>query len=318
MACAEALETTGNCANLTICVLDSTTDVSVLEALYPSFAGTVLAPTTQDLYFDFVQGVCNVIAGDQFALSEVLVRQAGYAGNYSAGLKQFSKEPLALVTRDDDVSWSVFVDWVVLALLTAEDQQVTQSVATNIAENPTALVDQSQLMFVNAIATVGNYAEMYQRSLEPVVPRAGANLLNNGSSPLIYSFPFGNISITGPGPISGGTLETITKRGFLRCGISVNTFFASYNYTTQQWTGLDSDFCRAISAALFGGIDNTIFVPVTAAERFQKLSSGDIDLLSRETSATFQRETMEPTTNQGFSFSKPDFYTGVQFGGIPP
>lgn len=318
VTCAEALRTTGNCSGLVICVQYDTMHVDVVQSLFPGFAGVVLAPTQQNLYLDFVGGQCNVIAGEEFDLSEVIVRQAGYTGNYSIGNSVFSSEPLSLVTRDDDVHWSDFVNWVLLGLLTAEVQHMTQSTAINIINDPSVSIDPNDVMFINAVATVGNYGEMYQRNLESIVPRAPVNKLNNGSSPLVYPIPFGNMSINGPGPVPNGTLDTILQRGYLRCGITTAAFFSGFNISTQEWSGMDIDFCLAVSAALFQGLGSTIFVPVTAAERFEKLASGELDLLSRVTSITYDRNVQEPTTGLGFSFSQPDFYSGVQFGGIPP
>jgi ABC-type amino acid transport substrate-binding protein len=316
--CADSLKTSGNCSDVVICVQYGTTHVAVVESLFPGYSGVVLAPTQQNLYLDFVGGQCNVIAGEEFDLSEAVVRQAGYTGNYSIGNNVFSNEPLSLVTRDDDAHWSDIVNWVVLGLLTAEVQHVTQSTAVNIINDPTASVNLDDVMYINAVATVGNYGEVYQRHLESIVPRAPVNMLNNGSSPLEYPIPFGNTSINGPGPVANGTLESILQRGYLRCGITTAAFFSGFNVSTQQWSGMDIDFCLAVSAALFQGTGSTIFVPVTAEARFQQLASGELDLLSRVTSITYDRDVKEPTTGDGFTFSQPDFYSGIQFGGIPP
>ena len=79
------------------------------------------------------------------------------------------------------------------------------------------------------------------------------------------------------------------------------------------------DFCRALSAALFDGVDNTVvFSDLSATERFQALEAGDVDVLSRLTTDNLERDVLEPSTGVGFSFSQPDFYDGLTFGGIPP
>ena len=76
--------------------------------------------------------------------------------------------------------------------------------------------------------------------------------------------------------------------------------------------------CRAVSAAIFDGIYSTIvFVDLPATERFHALQSGDVDLLSRITTLTLQRDVKEPTTGEGFEFTSPIFYDGLTFGGIP-
>ena len=83
--------------------------------------------------------------------------------------------------------------------------------------------------------------------------------------------------------------------------------------------GFDVDFCRAIAAAIFDG-DGTkvIFIDLAASERFQSLQNGEVDLLSRLTTVTLERDVLESTTGVGFSFTQPNFFDGLSFGGIPP
>jgi hypothetical protein len=83
--------------------------------------------------------------------------------------------------------------------------------------------------------------------------------------------------------------------------------------------GFDVDFCRAVSAAIFNGVTNTVvYTDLPASERFQALQDGDVDVLSRLTTVTLSRDVLEPNTGVGFSFSQPKFYDGLTFGGIPP
>ena len=57
-----------------------------------------------------------------------------------------------------------------------------------------------------------------------------------------------------------------------------------------RWTGLDVDFCRAVAAAALGDPAKVSFVPLRASARFIALKAGAIDLLSRNTTWTFDRE----------------------------
>jgi ABC-type amino acid transport substrate-binding protein len=300
-----------------ICVQAGTTHVDTIQMLFPSFHGIVAAPTIQAFYLLFVGGKCTVLAGEQFDLSKKIVEQAGYNGNYTVSLAQFSKEPIALVTRDGDSDWSDLVNWVLLGLLTAENEGIYHSAAQSVVDAPTAAVNGTPIMFYRAVAQVGNYGEMYRNNLATYVARAPVNMLNNGSSPLLYSIPFGETNVTGPEPLSGGTLEKILQRGYLLCGIGDAPFFVDFKSTIPQLSGFDVDFCRAISAAIFNGTDNTVFIPIEAAERFEVLASGKVDLLSRLTSVTYERDVDEPTTKMGYTFAQPNFYTGLQFGGVP-
>ena len=252
-----------------------------------------------------------MLAGNQFDLAAL------NGGNYRFGENLYSKEPAALVTRDDDAQWSDFVNWVFLALLIAETQSITQATARTIVLNPGPAVDSSQLSFYRAVAAVGNYGEMYRRHLETILPRAPVNQQNNGTAPLIYSYPFGDSAAIGPGPFEGGTFDAILKRGYLICGTMENAFFGSFDHTVQEWVGFYVDYCRAVSSAIFNGQGSTVIIPVTATTRFELLQNGTIDVLSMPTTWNHDRDVNEPSTNVGFTFSSPVFYTGLQFGGVP-
>lgn len=87
------------------------------------------------------------------------------------------------------------------------------------------------------------------------------------------------------------TLTAVQKRGYVICGVSQGlTGFSSLD-NQGHWQGLDVDFCRAVAAATLGDSHKVKFVPLSAEERFTALQSGDIDLLSRNTTWTLQRDT---------------------------
>lgn len=83
------------------------------------------------------------------------------------------------------------------------------------------------------------------------------------------------------------------------------------------YIGYDVDFCRAVAAAIFGDPKMVEFTDVSTTERFINLQNGDVDILSRITTVTLIRDVNEPTTGTGFSFSRPSFYDGLTFGGVP-
>jgi ABC-type amino acid transport substrate-binding protein len=293
-----------------------TTHVSIVEGLFPSSA-ILLAPTVPTFYSSFTQGYCNVLAGEQFDLALSNVLQAGYSGDYYISTKLYSKEPTALVTRDNDTEWSDFVNWAFLALLTAENMTITQQTAQKTVSDPAPIIYLTQLKFYQAVATVGNYEEMYDRHLQSIVPRAPINQQNHGVTPLIYSFPFGNNEAVGPGPTDGGTLRLILQRGVLRCGVGTDPLFSEFNKTGQQWSGIDVNVCLAISAAIFNGTGSTQFISVDPLIRFAELANGNLDVLVRTTGVNYDRDVNETSTGKGFTFSPPNFYTGLRFGGIP-
>lgn len=315
--CANRLDdVTGNCTALKICVLDSTTHVNILSNLVPN--AIVLAPSTTLLYSNFNNGFCNVLAGEQFEISDFVVRANGYTGDYSLASNVISKEPLALVTRDGDARWSDFVNWVLIGLLRAEERNIGQADAAGYTIS-NLFGDQFQLMFINSVAAVGNYGEMYARHLERIVPRSEINKINDGSSPLIYSYPYGELQLTGNTISPTGTIQQILDRGFLRCGTRRQAGFGDFDVATQSWTGFDVDYCKAISAALFNGITSTVqYIELSGSGRFPALQSGQVDVLCRVTTANFPRDVNQPNTGAGFTFSQTTFYDGLAFGGIPP
>lgn len=91
-----------------------------------------------------------------------------------------------------------------------------------------------------------------------------------------------------------GKLAEVLDRGTLVCGVSGTLGgFSFLDPDSGEMTGLDADYCRAYAAAIFGEVteDNLEFVSLTAAERFTALQNGEIDVLSRNTTWTFTRDT---------------------------
>jgi general L-amino acid transport system substrate-binding protein len=113
-----------------------------------------------------------------------------------------------------------------------------------------------------------------------------------------------------PAPAAGTspTLDAIRARGTLICG--VNTGLAGFAQPDSQgvWRGFDVDYCRAIAVALFNDASKVRYVPTTAQNRFTALQSGEVDILSRNTTWTLSRD-----TSLGFDFPATNFYDGQGF-----
>ncbi|WP_454658928.1 amino acid ABC transporter substrate-binding protein [Bosea beijingensis] len=101
------------------------------------------------------------------------------------------------------------------------------------------------------------------------------------------------------------TLEAVRKRGKVLCGVSPTAPGFSYADDKGVRQGFDADVCRAVSSAVFGAPDKVDFVPLNTNVRFQGLQSGEVDLLSRQTTATFSRD-----TSLGLDFAPVVFYDG--------
>jgi hypothetical protein len=219
-----------------------------------------------------------------------------------------TKEPFSLNTREDDNEWSNLVNLVMKALYTADMHNITKSsVTSNLDVFRDVEDDDFKSVIVSAVGAVGNIGEMYQRHLSDVAPRRGLNTLNDGSTGLIYSFPFGIIDISGELK-AGGVIESILARGRLRCGVTKKVGFAGVGEDGETWTGLDVDYCRAVAAALFSGGGDIDYVEIqNGVERFPMLAKGQIDLLAGER-VSLLNGYREPTTGAGYTFSSPYFY----------
>ena len=107
---------------------------------------------------------------------------------------------------------------------------------------------------------------------------------------------------------AASTLDDVKKRGFVRCGVSQGLPGFSNPDRRGRWSGIDVDFCRAMAAAIFGDAKKVRFIPTSAKERFTALQSGELDVLSRNTTWTMQRDTA-----LGFDFVGILYYDGQGF-----
>jgi general L-amino acid transport system substrate-binding protein len=94
-----------------------------------------------------------------------------------------------------------------------------------------------------------------------------------------------------PVPASGDRIAQIRARGHLRCGVNGQSPGFSMPNASGRMEGFDADFCRAMAAAILGKPDAVQFKNLNAAQRLPALTSGEIDVLSRNTTATFSRDT---------------------------
>ena len=104
------------------------------------------------------------------------------------------------------------------------------------------------------------------------------------------------------------TLKSVKDRGMLSCGVSQGLPGFSSPDDKGNWTGLDVDICRAVAAAIFNDPTKIKFVPLSAKDRFTALQSGEIDVLSRNTTWTLSRD-----TTLGANFTGVTYYDGQGF-----
>ena len=104
---------------------------------------------------------------------------------------------------------------------------------------------------------------------------------------------------------NAGTLDDVKAKGFVQCGVSQGLPGFSNADDAGNWAGIDVDMCRAVAAAVFGNGDAVKFTPLSAKQRFTALASGEVDILSRNTTWTMTRD-----TQLGLNFAGVNYYDG--------
>ncbi|CEJ11469.1 General L-amino acid-binding periplasmic protein AapJ precursor [bacterium YEK0313] len=104
------------------------------------------------------------------------------------------------------------------------------------------------------------------------------------------------------------TLDAIRARGHLECGVHLGLPGFSFANDKGEWSGLDVDYCRALAAAVLGDANKVRFTPTSVQQRWPVLQSGQVDVLSRNTTITYSRN-----VTLGVNFQGINFYEGQTF-----
>ena len=107
---------------------------------------------------------------------------------------------------------------------------------------------------------------------------------------------------------AGKTLDAIKARGQLVCGVSSGVAGFSQADSAGKWSGIDVDVCRAIAASVLGDANKVKWVPLVSQQRFAALQSGEVDILSRNTTWTMTRD-----VSLGLAFTGVVYYDGQGF-----
>jgi general L-amino acid transport system substrate-binding protein len=110
------------------------------------------------------------------------------------------------------------------------------------------------------------------------------------------------------GAANAATLDDVKAKGFVQCGVNTGLIGFSAPDDAGSWTGLDVDYCKAVAAAVFNDPTKVKYTPLTATERFTALQSGEVDMLSRNTTWTMARD-----TSLGLVFAGTSYYDGQGF-----
>ena len=120
----------------------------------------------------------------------------------------------------------------------------------------------------------------------------------------------GWVALAGALPGQAATLDDVRADGELRCGINPGLPGFSHTDDTGRWSGFEASYCRALAAAVQGDPDKVSFVTLTGKTRFPALASGEVDILSRNTTWTYSRD-----VDLGFTFVGINYYDGQGFLG---
>ena len=110
------------------------------------------------------------------------------------------------------------------------------------------------------------------------------------------------------GVSAAATLDDVKARGELNCGVTTGLVGFAAPDANGVWEGFDVAVCRAVAAAIFGDPQAVSFVPTTGKTRFTALSSGEVDMLARNTTWTFSRD-----NDLNFTFTGINYYDGQGF-----
>ncbi|MBT1157874.1 transporter substrate-binding domain-containing protein [Aminobacter anthyllidis] len=132
-----------------------------------------------------------------------------------------------------------------------------------------------------------------------------SNLLKNGLAGAMLLAATAGISAPAQ---AGATIDAIRQRGEVVCGVSTGIGGFSIADSSGQWTGLTTDFCRAVSSAVLGDAAKEKFVPLSPQQRFTALQSGEVDMLTTVATWTLTRD-----ASLGLLYAGVYFYDGQGF-----
>ncbi len=121
---------------------------------------------------------------------------------------------------------------------------------------------------------------------------------------------FGALTVTGllAGAASAATLDDVKARGALNCGSNTGLVGFGSPDANGVWEGFDVGLCRAVAAAIFGDPNAVNFIPTTSQTRFTALASGEVDVLIRNSTWTYSRD-----TDLKFDWAGVNYYDGQGF-----
>jgi len=297
--CAEEQKRYDECTSLMMCVESATTHFDFLKTAFPSdyfMVGSSLEELTEML----TNGTCNVVAHEKSFLYDYELLNDGIRdGKFVLGTQLKTKEPHAIITRNNDRQFSDIINRVIQMLFYGEEQGLTRD--PNKCEEYThlTLYEVSDLRFLNAIDCVGNYGDIIDGDPD----NRGVNQINNGTG-MLYAIPFGNLEKDAAvDQTSIDTLAKIRNEGSLKCGI------VESDRSEGSIQNMGKDYCRILAAALLNGDPKDVVFVETGSKinSYIELDTGRIDVLIGDGNPR-KFDLMRSSQLAGFQFSTPYYY----------
>jgi general L-amino acid transport system substrate-binding protein len=124
---------------------------------------------------------------------------------------------------------------------------------------------------------------------------------------LLFGFVTAALGLAAPAQ-AGKVLDAVKQKGVVTCGVHTGRAGFALADSAGKWSGLDVDYCRALAAAVLGDAEKVKYVPTSGQTRITALQSGEIDVLSRNTTWTYTRD-----TSLGLVWVGINFYDGQAF-----
>ena len=225
-------------------------------------------------------GTCNVMSSDQLLLWDLASNEFNASG-YVVGKELKTKEPLSIVTRQNDREFSDVINWVIQAMFYGEEQGLTKN--STLCQEYTETVNASDLNFLNAVYCVGNYAQVVSYH-NPNQSYRGMNRINDGTSGMLYAIPLGQLNEENTDiSLTMDTLYDVKGEGELNCGILVpDNFTIEDILVSDGLVGMSVDYCKTLSASLYNGDPDAVnFFPFEEdGNAYAALENETIDVIA--------------------------------------
>jgi len=243
-------------------------------------------------------GRCNVLSEVRSGL--IYLASHEESKGFVVGDKTLSKEPLAIVTRQNDREFSDIINWVMQALFFGEEHNLTNNTSLCQDYSNSIGLQTSDLNFLNAVYCVGSYSDIF---FSNSVRHRGMNQINNGTNGMIYAPSFGEIQY--PNAAANDTcLCDMRDKGSLKCGVLVPQGFDGNLTSSDKLVGMNIDYCRTLAAGLSNGDATAVDIMTFFLEEdaYLALQNGTIDVLAGA------RVHKKYDFDSSYHFSTPYFY----------